>query len=111
MEVQSSHSNSLTSYTSRLTKAQLDAHWMAFTGNREFKSAPRIIQSANGRYYTDDKGRKIFDGLSGLWTCGLGHCHPRIAEAISKQAATLDYSPTFNLVTQKPLSWQNVSPC
>ncbi|CCN70592.1 aspartate aminotransferase family protein [Vibrio nigripulchritudo] len=95
MEVQSSHSNSLTSHSSRLTKAQLDAHWMAFTGNREFKSAPRIIQSANGRYYTDDKGRKIFDGLSGLWTCGLGHCHPRIAEAISKQAATLDYSPAF----------------
>ncbi|PKF76491.1 aspartate aminotransferase family protein [Vibrio sp. vnigr-6D03] len=95
MEVQSSQHSSLTSNSSALTKKQLDAHWMAFTGNRDFKRAPRIIQSANGRYYTDDKGREIFDGLSGLWTCGLGHCHPRITEAISKQAATLDYSPAF----------------
>lgn len=95
MEVQSSQHSSLTSNNSTLTKKQLDAHWMAFTGNRDFKRAPRIIQSANGRYYTDDKGREIFDGLSGLWTCGLGHCHPRITEAISKQAAMLDYSPAF----------------
>ncbi|MDP2570661.1 aspartate aminotransferase family protein [Vibrio penaeicida] len=95
MEVQSSQHSSLTSNSSTLTKKQLDAHWMAFTGNRDFKRAPRIIQSANGRYYTDDKGREIFDGLSGLWTCGLGHCHPSITEAISKQAAMLDYSPAF----------------
>ncbi|GLQ72846.1 aspartate aminotransferase family protein [Vibrio penaeicida] len=95
MEVQSSQHSSLTSNSSSLTKKQLDAHWMAFTGNRDFKRAPRIIQSANGRYYTDDKGREIFDGLSGLWTCGLGHCHPRITEAISEQAAMLDYSPAF----------------
>ncbi|MBD1558282.1 aspartate aminotransferase family protein [Vibrio sp. S9_S30] len=88
MDIQSSHD-------SKIPQHQLDAHWMAFTGNREFKRAPRIIQSASGRFYTDDKKRKVFDGLSGLWTCGLGHCHPQITEAISKQAAHLDYSPAF----------------
>ena len=56
-----------------ITSAQLDAHWMPFTGNRQFKKDPRIMVAAAGRYYRDSNGRKIFDGLSGLWTCGLGH--------------------------------------
>jgi beta-alanine--pyruvate transaminase len=78
-----------------LTQKQLDAHWMAFTGNRQFKKDPRIITSAKGRYYTDSEGRKIFDGLSGLWTCGLGHSVPEINEAVAEQIKTLDYSPSF----------------
>ncbi|WP_286261244.1 aspartate aminotransferase family protein [Thalassotalea atypica] len=78
-----------------LTQQQLDAHWMPFTGNRDFKKDPRIIVSAEGNYYTDTNGRKIFDGLSGLWTCGAGHSRPEITEAISQQAKQLDYSPAF----------------
>ncbi len=78
-----------------LTQAQLDAHWMPFTGNREFKKDPRIIVSAEGNYYTDAEGRKIFDGLSGLWTCGAGHSRPEITEAVSRQVKELDYSPAF----------------
>ncbi|PCI58919.1 MAG: aspartate aminotransferase family protein [Gammaproteobacteria bacterium] len=81
--------------THGLSQAQLDAHWMAFSGNREFKKDPRIIVSAQGNYYTDSDGRKIFDGLSGLWTCGAGHARKEIVAAVSKQAATLDYSPAF----------------
>ncbi|AAZ28690.1 aspartate aminotransferase family protein [Colwellia psychrerythraea] len=78
-----------------ITQAQLDAHWMAFTGNREFKKDPRIIVSAQGNYYTDADGRKIFDGLSGLWCCGAGHSRPEITEAVSKQLKQLDYAPAF----------------
>jgi beta-alanine--pyruvate transaminase len=78
-----------------ITQAQLDAHWMAFTGNREFKKDPRIIVSAEGNYYTDADGRKIFDGLSGLWCCGAGHSRPEITEAVSKQIKKLDYAPAF----------------
>lgn len=78
-----------------LSQEQLDAHWMPFTGNRQFKQDPRIIVGAQGNYYTDALGRKIFDGLSGLWTCGLGHSRPEITEAIAKQAQALDYSPAF----------------
>ena len=68
---------------------------MPFTGNRQFKKDPRIIVSAEGNYYTDAEGRKIFDGLSGLWTCGAGHARREITAAVSKQVATLDYSPAF----------------
>ncbi|MDG1923941.1 MAG: aspartate aminotransferase family protein [Pseudomonadales bacterium] len=78
-----------------LTQAQLDAYWMPFTGNRQFKSDPRMITSADGCYYTDGDGRKIFDGLSGLWTCGFGHNIKAINQAIGKQSETLDFSPTF----------------
>ncbi len=78
-----------------LTQAQLDAHWMAFTGNRDFKRDPRIIVSADGNYYTSADGRQIFDALSGLWTCGAGHGQARIVEAVSQQIKQLDYSPAF----------------
>ena len=69
-----------------------DAHWMPYTSNREFKANPRIMVSAKGSYYKDDKGRKIFDGLSGLWTCGAGHSRPEIVEAVSKHICVRGYS-------------------
>jgi beta-alanine--pyruvate transaminase len=81
--------------TPRLDAAWLDAHWMPFTGNRQFKASPRMIVAADGAYYTDAHGRKIFDGLSGLWCSGLGHGRREIAEAIAKTATTLDYAPAF----------------
>jgi len=81
--------------TCGLSQQQLDAHWMPFTGNRQFKQDPRLIVGAEGNYYTDADGRKIFDGLSGLWTCGAGHSRPEINEAVAKQVKELDYSPAF----------------
>jgi len=81
--------------TNRTDAAWLDAHWMPFTGNRQFKKAPRMIVGAQGHYYTDADGKQIFDGLSGLWCCGLGHGRREIAEAIAKAATTLDYAPAF----------------
>ncbi len=81
--------------TPRLDAAWLDAHWMPYTANRNFKANPRMMVSANGCYYTDSNGKQIFDGLSGLWCCGLGHGRSEITEAAAKQIATLDYSPAF----------------
>lgn len=78
-----------------LSSEQLDSYWMPYTGNRQFKEDPRIIVSAKGSYYTDDRGRQIFDGLSGLWTCGAGHNRDEIAEAVSRQIRELDYAPAF----------------
>ncbi len=78
-----------------LSRKQLEAHWMPFTGNRQFKDNPRLMASAKGAYYTDTEGREIFDGLSGLWTCGAGHGREEITAAVSRQMAELDYSPGF----------------
>ena len=73
----------------------LAAHWMPFTGNREFRQNPRFLASAAGAYYTTSDGRKVFDGLSGLWCTGLGHAREQIVSAVSRQMGTLDYSPAF----------------
>jgi beta-alanine--pyruvate transaminase len=88
-----SHASQTSSFN--LDADHLEAHWMPFTGNREFKKNPRIIVSAEGNYYRDTEGRKIFDGLSGLWTCGAGHSRPEIVEAVSQQVKQLDYAPAF----------------
>jgi beta-alanine--pyruvate transaminase len=74
---------------------ELDAYWMPFTANRAFKQAPRIVRSAQGRYYRDTAGRELLDGFSGLWCCGLGHGHPDIVSAVQQQVATLDYALAF----------------
>ena len=79
----------------RTDAAWLEAHWMPFTGNREFKKNPRMFVAAEGAYYIDQHGKKYFDGLSGLWCCGLGHGRKEIAEAIAKTASSLDYAPAF----------------
>ncbi|HSV58501.1 MAG TPA: aspartate aminotransferase family protein [Variovorax sp.] len=81
--------------STRTDAAWLDAHWMPYTGNRQFKADPRLIVEAKGAYFTDHEGRKIFDGLSGLWCTGLGHGRPEITEAVSRQIARLDYAPAF----------------
>ena len=78
-----------------LSREELEAHWMPFTGNRQFKNAPRLMVAAKGAYYTDADGRQIFDGLSGLWACGAGHGREEITAAVSAQIAELDYSPGF----------------
>lgn len=91
-------------YRAGVTDDQLNAHWMPFTGNREFKQNPRMIVSAEGAWYTSADGRQIYDGLSGLWTCGAGHCRAEIAEAVSRQLSSLDYSPGFQF--GQPLSFQ-----
>lgn len=86
------------------SQSQLDAHWMPFTANREFKADPRLLVSAEGAYFTDSAGRQIFDGLSGLWTTGLGHNIPEIRDAVSEQLSTLDLSPGFQF--GQPKSFQ-----
>lgn len=75
----------------------LDAFWMPFTANRTFKDDPRMINRAKGVYYYSTDGREVLDSASGLWCCNAGHCHPRIIEAISKQAAEYDYVPPFQM--------------
>ncbi len=75
------------------------AYWMPFTHNRYFKKSPgsRTLVRAEGAYYTNADGKRLFDCLSGLWCSPLGHGHPRIAEAVARQVKELDYSPAFQM--------------
>ena len=82
----------------------LQSHWMPFSANRNFRRDPRFIVSAKDRWLTDDKGRQLFDSLSGLWTCGAGHCRSEIQAAVAKQLGSLDYAPAFQYA--HPFSFQ-----
>lgn len=82
----------------------LENHWMPFSANRDFKENPRLVTRAEGIYYWNQKGEKILDGSSGLFTTPLGHCRPEIKEAVAKQLSQLDYVPHFN--TGHPLSFE-----
>ncbi len=75
----------------------LEAYWMPFTANRQFKAEPRIFVGAQGMYYKTADGRDVLDGVSGLWCCAAGHNRPEIAKAVSDQLTELDYSPAFQM--------------
>ena len=78
-------------------KTPLDAFWMPFTPNRQFKSAPRLVADAHGITYVTPEGREVLDGISGLWCVGSGHRHPRIAEAMKRQIDRLDFASSFQV--------------
>jgi beta-alanine--pyruvate transaminase len=104
MDLSRPASPALTDDAAPLTAAQLEAFWMPTSGNRQFKKDPRLMVAAQGCHFRDPQGRQIFDGLSGLWTCGLGHGNEAIAEAVSRQVRTLDYAPAFQF--GHPLSFR-----
>lgn len=75
----------------------LNAFWMPFTANRQFKKAPRMVVGAKDVYCFTSDGRQVIDGSAGLWCVNAGHTRPKITEAIQKQAAILDYTPNFQM--------------
>lgn len=75
----------------------LDAFWMPYSDNKYFKDKPRLLARAEGMHYYTPEGREILDGTAGLWCCNAGHGRREIVEAIQKQAAILDFAPTFQL--------------
>ena len=89
------------------TDIDMSAYWLPFTPNRYFHQHPKVMQSAKGAYYYDNHGRKLFDGLSGLWCSPLGHADPRIGAAISKQFETMDYCPAFQMASEATFSLAN----
>jgi beta-alanine--pyruvate transaminase len=83
--------------TSRPVIDDLSSFWMPFTANRQFKAAPRLLESAKGMYYRSTDGREVLDGCAGLWCVNAGHSRDEIVAAITKQLSTLDFAPTFQM--------------
>ena len=82
----------------------LDAFWMPYSANRAFKAAPRLLARAEGMFYYTNDNHEVLDGTAGLWCCNAGHGRREITEAIQRQAATMDFAPTFNVA--HPLAFQ-----
>ena len=82
-------------------RQDLDAYWMPFTANRQFKKAPRLFTRAEGMHFWTDDGRQVLDGIAGLWCVNAGHGRPRITQAIQAQAAEMDFCPPFQMAHPK----------
>ncbi|MFO1160163.1 MAG: aspartate aminotransferase family protein [Reyranellaceae bacterium] len=75
----------------------LDAFFMPFTANRQFKKNPRLLAKAKGVHYWTPEGRKIIDGTAGLWCVNAGHGREEIKAAIAAQLEEMDYAPSFQM--------------
>jgi len=89
--------NAMTETAFDIPPNNLETFMMPMTSNRSFKSSPFFFSGAQGMHYTMPDGRKQLDAIAGLWCVNAGHCHPKIIEAISRQAAKLDYSSSFGI--------------
>lgn len=75
----------------------LESFWMPFTDNRDFKSAPRMLDSAKGMYYYGEDGHLKLDAAAGLWCTNAGHGREEIANAVSQQLLEMDFAPCFQV--------------
>ena len=75
----------------------LENYWMPFTANRQFKNEPRLVEAADGVYYRSHDGRRLIDGISGLWCVNAGHNRAEIVAAVQRQVAELDFAPSFQM--------------
>jgi adenosylmethionine-8-amino-7-oxononanoate aminotransferase len=66
--------------------------WLPFTQMRQFDRHSRTFVRGCGTMLEDARGRRVYDAVSSIWTTVHGHCHPRIVEAIARQAAKLDHA-------------------
>jgi beta-alanine--pyruvate transaminase len=83
--------------TVSLQRSDLEALWLPFTPNRQFKAKPRLLARASGMHYWTPDGRQILDGVAGLWCVNAGHGRREITEAVASQLETMDYAPPFQM--------------
>ena len=66
---------------------------------------PVSFVRGEGSYLYDDAGKRYLDALTGIAVCGLGHAHPKVAQAIAEQASTLLHtSNLYRIPSQERLA-------
>ncbi len=82
---------------SQLQRKAKEHLWMHFSRQSvlEQHGAP-IIVKGSGHHIWDSKGRRYFDGLSGLFVVNAGHGRKRLAEVAAKQAEELAFFPIWS---------------
>jgi beta-alanine--pyruvate transaminase len=79
------------------SRDRLEALWMPFTANRQFKANPRLLAKASGMHYWTPDGREVLDATAGLWCVNAGHGRREIADAVAAQLHAMDYAPPFQM--------------
>ena len=62
------------------------------------------IVKASGSYLWDASGKKYLDFVAGVSACSLGHCHPKVVQAIQRQAADYLHVMVYGEFAQKPVT-------
>ncbi|SMF38851.1 hypothetical protein SAMN06265365_102386 [Tistlia consotensis] len=62
---------------------------------------PTVV-SGSGPYLVDDEGRRYLDASGGAAVSCLGHDHPRVVEAIARQASRVAFAHT-SMLTNAPM--------
>jgi putrescine aminotransferase len=74
-----------------------------FTDHEELhRDGTHVIQSAQGCHVIDESGRRLLDGLAGLWCVNVGYGRREIADAVHRQILELSYYPSFFNSTTEP---------
>ncbi|MFK5977723.1 MAG: aspartate aminotransferase family protein [Rhizobiaceae bacterium] len=90
--------------TAELKQTDLAHHWHPFTDHASLDDASlRVITHADGSYIWDGNGKKILDGMAGLWCMNVGYGRQEIIDAVSNQMAELPYYNTFFKSTHRPV--------
>ena len=58
---------------------------------------PLMIVEGRGQYVWDEKGRRYLDGIAGIVTVSVGHCHPHVVAAANAQNERLQHTTTIYL--------------
>ncbi|MDT0676316.1 ornithine--oxo-acid transaminase [Autumnicola musiva] len=58
-------------------------------GAHNYHPLPAVLSKGEGVHVWDVEGKKYYDFLSAYSAVNQGHCHPKIIDALNKQAATL----------------------
>ena len=58
---------------------------------------PIMLVEGRMQYVWDETGRRYLDGLGGIVTISVGHCHPHVVAAANRQNETLQHSTTIYL--------------
>jgi adenosylmethionine-8-amino-7-oxononanoate aminotransferase len=70
--------------------------WMHFARMSSYReNPPPVIVRGEGTHIWDDRGRRLIDGLSGLFVVQAGHGREELAQAAHKQARELAYFPIW----------------
>src|SRR5450432_4815691 len=93
--------------SSSLARSDMEALWLPFTHNRQFKAKPRLLAKASGMHYWTPDGRQVLDAVAGLWCVNAGHGRREITEAVAAQLETLDYAPPFQMAHRQAFALAN----
>lgn len=68
-----------------------------------YQRLPVTFVKGSGVWLWDNEGNRYLDALSGIAVCGLGHCHPVLAQALSHQAETLIHTSNLYHIENQEL--------